>query len=164
MTRTGRQPGSCWGRRGIAVVQVLRALRRLTESGHAVRVLPTASALKFVGAATFEALVRAAGAHRRFADVPPSGTSRSVSRPTSSSSLRRPRTCLARAAQAGDDLLTAALLTACCPVLLVPAMHTEMWEHPATRDNVGVLRSRGAVVLELASGRLTGRDTGPAAA
>ena len=68
---------------------------------------------------------------------------------------------LARAAHGvADDLLTATLLTARCPVMFVPAMHTEMWEHPATRDNVALLRSRGAVVTEPASGRLTGADTG----
>jgi phosphopantothenoylcysteine decarboxylase/phosphopantothenate--cysteine ligase len=60
-----------------------------------------------------------------------------------------------------DDLLTSTLLTARCPVLAVPAMHTEMWEHPATVDNVATLRRRGTVVLEPASGRLTGADTGP---
>ena len=69
---------------------------------------------------------------------------------------------LARAAHGrADDLLTATLLTARCPVLMAPAMHTEMWLHPATRDNVALLRSRGVVVMEPASGRLTGADTGP---
>ena len=69
---------------------------------------------------------------------------------------------LARAAIGrSDDLLTATLLTARCPVLFAPAMHTEMWEHPATRANVATLRSRGAVVLDPAVGRLTGADSGP---
>src|SRR5450756_2240804 len=69
---------------------------------------------------------------------------------------------IARAAAGScNDLLTATLLTARCPVLLAPAMHTEMWEHPATRANVATLRSRGVHVLEPASGRLTGADTGP---
>ena len=69
---------------------------------------------------------------------------------------------LARAAAGlADDLLTTTLLTARCPVLLAPAMHTEMWEHPATRANVATLRSRGTTVLDPASGRLTGSDTGP---
>jgi len=68
---------------------------------------------------------------------------------------------LARAAHGrADDLLTATLLTARCPVLFAPAMHTEMWLHPATVDNVATLRRRGAVVLEPAWGRLTGSDTG----
>jgi phosphopantothenoylcysteine decarboxylase / phosphopantothenate---cysteine ligase len=60
-----------------------------------------------------------------------------------------------------DDLLTAVLLTARCPVMFAPAMHTEMWEHPATQANVATLRSRGCIVLDPASGRLTGRDSGP---
>jgi phosphopantothenoylcysteine decarboxylase/phosphopantothenate--cysteine ligase len=69
---------------------------------------------------------------------------------------------LARAAAGrADDLLTATLLTATCPVLFVPAMHTEMWLHPATQDNVATLRRRGAVVLPPAVGRLTGPDSGP---
>ena len=69
---------------------------------------------------------------------------------------------LGRAAHGlADDLLTTTLLTARCPVLLAPAMHTEMWDHPATRDNVATLRSRGVHVLDPASGRLTGADTGP---
>jgi phosphopantothenoylcysteine decarboxylase/phosphopantothenate--cysteine ligase len=68
---------------------------------------------------------------------------------------------LARAAHGlADDLLTNTLLTARCPVLLVPAMHTEMWEHPATVDNVATLRRRGSIVVEPATGRLTGTDTG----
>jgi phosphopantothenoylcysteine decarboxylase/phosphopantothenate--cysteine ligase len=68
---------------------------------------------------------------------------------------------LARAvAGRADDLLTGTLLTARCPVLFAPAMHTEMWLHPATVDNVATLRRRGAVVLEPASGRLTGSDSG----
>ena len=69
---------------------------------------------------------------------------------------------LARAAMGrADDLLTATLLTASCPVVFVPAMHTEMWLHPATQDNVATLRRRGAVVLPPAVGRLTGPDSGP---
>ena len=82
-------------------------------------------------------------------------------RPTSSSSRPATADLLARAvAGRADDLLTATLLTARCPVLFAPAMHTEMWFHPATVDNVATLRRRGAVVLEPASGRLTGADSG----
>jgi phosphopantothenoylcysteine decarboxylase/phosphopantothenate--cysteine ligase len=65
------------------------------------------------------------------------------------------------AAGLADDLLTNLLLTARCPILMAPAMHTEMWEHPATVENVAVLRARGVQVLEPASGRLTGADSGP---
>ena len=68
---------------------------------------------------------------------------------------------LAKAAHGlADDLLTNTLLTARCPVVFAPAMHTEMWEHPATQANVATLRERGAVVIEPAEGRLTGADTG----
>jgi phosphopantothenoylcysteine decarboxylase/phosphopantothenate--cysteine ligase len=68
---------------------------------------------------------------------------------------------LARAAHGlADDLLTNTLLTARCPVVFAPAMHTEMWEHPATRENVATLRRRGAIVIEPAVGRLTGADSG----
>ena len=59
-----------------------------------------------------------------------------------------------------NDLLTATLLTARCPVVYAPAMHTEMWEHPATQENVATLRRRGAIVVEPAVGRLTGADSG----
>ena len=88
-------------------------------------------------------------------------TSESARKPTSSSSPRPPPTCW-RVPSSGraDDLLTATLLTARCPVLFAPAMHTEMWFHPATVDNVATLRRRGAIVLEPASGRLTGADSG----
>jgi phosphopantothenoylcysteine decarboxylase / phosphopantothenate---cysteine ligase len=69
---------------------------------------------------------------------------------------------LARATHGiADDLLTNVLLTARCPIVMAPAMHTEMWLHPATQRNVAELRSRGVIVLEPASGRLTGADTGP---
>jgi len=69
---------------------------------------------------------------------------------------------LARAAAGrSDDLLTAVLLTARCPVVFAPAMHTEMWQHPATQANVATLRERGAIVVDPATGRLTGPDTGP---
>ena len=65
------------------------------------------------------------------------------------------------AAGRSDDLLSATILVATCPVVLAPAMHTEMWRNPATQHNVEVLRSRGITVLEPAHGRLTGKDTGP---
>ena len=68
---------------------------------------------------------------------------------------------LAKAAHGlADDLLTNTLLTARCPVAFAPAMHTEMWEHPATQANVATLRARGAHVIDPAVGRLTGKDTG----
>ncbi|OJY39066.1 bifunctional phosphopantothenoylcysteine decarboxylase/phosphopantothenate--cysteine ligase CoaBC [Pseudonocardia sp. 73-21] len=147
---------------GIAAYKSAELLRRLTESGHAVRVLPTASALEFVGAATFEALSGQPVHTGVFTDVP--AVPHVKLGQEADLVVVAPATAdlMARAAQGrADDLLTASLLTARCPVLFAPAMHTEMWEHPATRANVETLRSRGVVVLEPASGRLTGKDTGP---
>ncbi|RPE45400.1 phosphopantothenate-cysteine ligase /phosphopantothenoylcysteine decarboxylase [Streptomyces sp. Ag109_O5-1] len=146
---------------GIAAYKACELLRRFTESGHDVRVVPTASALHFVGAATWSALsgnpvstevwdhveevphVRI-GQHADLVVVAPATAD-----------------MLAKAAHGlADDLLTNTLLTARCPVVFAPAMHTEMWEHPATQENVATLRRRGAVVIEPAVGRLTGVDTG----
>ena len=146
---------------GIAAYKACELLRRFSESGHDVRVVPTASALNFVGAATWSALsgkpvstevwegvhevphVRI-GQHADLLVIAPATAD-----------------IMARAAHGiADDLLTNTLLTARCPVVFAPAMHTEMWEHPATQENVATLRRRGAVVIEPAVGRLTGVDTG----
>ncbi len=147
---------------GIAAYKSAELLRRLTEGGHAVRVLPTASALRFVGAATFEALSGQPVHTGVFTDVPEVPHVRLGQQADLVVVAPATADLLARAAHGrSDDLLTATLLTARCPVLMAPAMHTEMWLHPATRDNVALLRSRGVVVMEPASGRLTGADTGP---
>jgi phosphopantothenoylcysteine decarboxylase/phosphopantothenate--cysteine ligase len=147
---------------GIAAYKSAELLRRFTETGHSVRVLPTAAALEFVGAATFEALSGQPVATGVFADVPSVQHVRLGQQADLVVVAPATADLMARAAHGrADDLLTASLLTARCPVLFAPAMHTEMWEHPATRDNVALLRSRGVVVLEPASGRLTGKDTGP---
>jgi phosphopantothenoylcysteine decarboxylase/phosphopantothenate--cysteine ligase len=146
---------------GIAAYKAATVVRQLTEAGHQVRVIPTESALRFVGAATFEALSGEPVQTGVFEDVPRvphvaigQGANLVVVAPATAD-------LLARAAHGrADDLLTATLLTARCPVLFAPAMHTEMWQHPATVDNVATLRGRGAVVLEPASGRLTGEDSG----
>ncbi|HEU0089559.1 MAG TPA: bifunctional phosphopantothenoylcysteine decarboxylase/phosphopantothenate--cysteine ligase CoaBC [Pseudonocardiaceae bacterium] len=146
---------------GIAAYKVCEVLRQLTEAGHQVRVVPTESALRFVGAATWEALSGLPAWHSVFTDVPEVPHVRLGQ--SADLVLVAPATAdlLARAAHGrADDLLTATLLTARCPVLLVPAMHTEMWEHPATVHNVAVLRARGTVVAEPAHGRLTGPDSG----
>ncbi len=146
---------------GIAAYKACEVLRQLTESGHDVTVVPTAAALRFVGAATWEALSGHPVASDLFVDV-----SRVLHVRLGREAdlvLVAPATAdlLARATHGrADDLLAATLLTARCPVVFVPAMHTEMWEHPATQANVETLRSRGAVVLEPAVGRLTGPDTG----
>jgi phosphopantothenoylcysteine decarboxylase / phosphopantothenate---cysteine ligase len=146
---------------GIAAYKVADLLRKLTEAGHHVTVVPTAAALRFVGAPTWAAL-----SHNRVAsdvwtapeDVPHVQLGRHadvvVVAPATADLLARAANGLA------DDLLTNTLLTARCPVLFAPAMHTEMWEHPATVENVATLRRRGVTVLEPAVGRLTGSDTG----
>jgi phosphopantothenoylcysteine decarboxylase/phosphopantothenate--cysteine ligase len=147
---------------GVAAYKSVLLLRALTEAGHDVRVVPTASALRFVGAATFEALSGNPVSTEVWDDVPEVAHVRIGQ--TADLVLVNPATAdlLARAAVGrADDLLTATLLTAHCPVVFVPAMHTEMWLHPATQDNVATLRRRGAVVLPPAVGRLTGPDSGP---
>jgi phosphopantothenoylcysteine decarboxylase / phosphopantothenate---cysteine ligase len=147
---------------GIAAYKACELLRLLTESGHQVRVVPTSDALRFVGEATWAALSGqpvTTDAWTGVSDVPHVRLGQ-----TADLVLVAPATAdlMARAAAGmAGDLLTAALLTARCPVLYAPAMHTEMWEHPATQANVALLRRRGAVVLEPASGRLTGQDSGP---
>src|SRR6201995_3602172 len=147
---------------GIAAYKSCELLRLLTESGHEVRVVPTPDALRFVGETTWAALSGqpvTTDAWTGVTEVPHVRLGQ-----TGGLVLVAPATAdlMARAAAGmAGDLLTATLLTARCPVLYAPAMHTEMWEHPATQANVALLRGRGAVVLEPASGRLTGQDSGP---
>lgn len=146
---------------GIAAYKACELLRRLTESGHDVQVVPTASSLHFVGAATWAAL----SGHPVSTEVWSNVHEVPHVRIGQSADLVvvAPATAdmLAKAAHGqADDLLTNTLLTARCPVVFAPAMHTEMWEHPATRANVATLRARGALVIEPAVGRLTGVDTG----
>ncbi|MEU7804149.1 bifunctional phosphopantothenoylcysteine decarboxylase/phosphopantothenate--cysteine ligase CoaBC [Micromonospora arborensis] len=146
---------------GIAAYKACELLRLFTESGHRVRVVPTASALRFVGAPTWAALSGQPVADDVWTDVHEVPHVRLgqqadlvVVAPTTTDLLAKAAHGLA------DDLLTNTLLTARCPVLLAPAMHTEMWEHPATVANVATLRARGVRVIEPAVGRLTGVDTG----
>lgn len=146
---------------GIAAYKACELLRRLTESGHDVRVVPTASALHFVGEATWSALSGNPAdteVWESVHEVPHVRIGQSadlvVVAPATADLLAKAAHGLA------DDLLTNTLLTARCPVVFAPAMHTEMWEHPATQENVATLRRRGAVVVEPAVGRLTGVDTG----
>jgi phosphopantothenoylcysteine decarboxylase / phosphopantothenate---cysteine ligase len=146
---------------GIAAYKACELLRRFTESGHDVTVVPTASALEFVGAPTWAALSGkpvATDVWSQVHEVPHVRIGQSadlvVVAPATADLMAKAAHGLA------DDLLTNTLLTARCPVVLAPAMHTEMWEHPATRENVETLRRRGVLVLEPAEGRLTGADTG----
>jgi phosphopantothenoylcysteine decarboxylase/phosphopantothenate--cysteine ligase len=146
---------------GIAAYKACTVVRQLAEAGHSVRVVPTESALRFVGAATFEALSGQPVRTGVFSDVDEVPHVRIGQEADLVVVAPATADLLARAvAGRADDLLTATLLTARCPVLFAPAMHTEMWFHPATVANVETLRRRGAVVLEPASGRLTGSDSG----
>jgi phosphopantothenoylcysteine decarboxylase/phosphopantothenate--cysteine ligase len=147
---------------GIAAYKACDLLRRLLGAGHDVRVVPTEAALEFVGRTTWEALSRQP-VHTQVWDdahlVPHvklgQETDLVVVVPATADLLARAATGRA------DDLLTNVLLTATCPVIMAPAMHTEMWLHPATTGNVATLRGRGVVVLDPDSGRLTGADSGP---
>jgi phosphopantothenoylcysteine decarboxylase / phosphopantothenate---cysteine ligase len=147
---------------GIAAYKACELLRRLAGSGHEVTVVPTAAALEFVGTATWGALSGRPVHTSVFDDahlVPHVQLGRQADLV-----LVAPATAdlLARAATGrADDLLTNVLLTARGSVVYAPAMHTEMWQHPATRANVEVLRERGAVVVDPDNGRLTGPDSGP---
>jgi phosphopantothenoylcysteine decarboxylase / phosphopantothenate---cysteine ligase len=146
---------------GIAAYKACELLRLFTESGHRVRVVPTASALRFVGAPTWAALSGQPVADDVWADVHEVPHVRIGKEAELVVVAPATADLLAKAAHGlADDLLTNTLLTAHCPVVLAPAMHTEMWEHPATVDNVATLRRRGVLVIEPARGRLTGADTG----
>lgn len=146
---------------GIAAYKACELLRRLQSVGHEVTVVPTAAALEFVGVSTWAALSGRPVHTSVFDDVhlvPHVKIGQEVDlvfvAPASADSLARAATGRA------DDLLTNVLLTAHCPVIFAPAMHTEMWLHPATQANVSTLRSRGAVVVRPDVGRLTGPDAG----
>lgn len=147
---------------GIAAYKSALLLRLMTEAGHRVDVVPTPAALNFVGRATWEALSGRPVRTDTFEAVESVNHVRLgreaelvVVAPATADSLAR------TAAGLAPDLLGNVLLTATCPVLMVPAMHTEMWLHPATVANVRTLRERGMTVLDPDSGRLTGTDTGP---
>lgn len=147
---------------GIAAYKVASLLRLFTEAGHKVTVIPTEAATRFVGVATWEALSGNPVTNNVFDDVEKVNHVRLgheadliVVAPATADLLAKAATGQA------NDLLTNTLLMAHGPVLFAPAMHSEMWQHPATRANVETLRSRGATVLEPAVGRLTGADSGP---
>ncbi len=147
---------------GIAAYKVASLLRLFTEAGHDVTVIPTEAATRFVGVATWEALSGHPVTSNVFDAVDTVNHVRLgheadliVVAPATADLLARAATGLA------SDLLGTTLLMARGPVLMAPAMHTEMWQHPATQANVETLRSRGVTVLDPASGRLTGTDSGP---
>ena len=147
---------------GIAAYKACSLLRLLTEHGHDVTVVPTESALRFVGAPTWAALSGKpvhTDVWSAVDEVPHVRLGQSadlvVVAPATADLLAR------AAAGLADDLLTNVLLTAACPVVVAPAMHTEMWDHPATQANVTTLTERGVHVIPPAAGRLTGVDSGP---
>ncbi|MEV6981423.1 bifunctional phosphopantothenoylcysteine decarboxylase/phosphopantothenate--cysteine ligase CoaBC [Sphaerisporangium sp. NPDC051017] len=146
---------------GIAAYKACELLRLFTESGHDVRVVPTRDALRFVGEPTWAALSGnpvTSEVWESVHEVPHVRIGQSadlvVVAPATADIMAKAAHGLA------GDLLTNTLLTARCPVVFAPAMHTEMWEHPATRANVATLRERGCLVIDPAVGRLTGADTG----
>ncbi len=147
---------------GIAAYKAVALARLLVEAGHEVHVVPTEDALRFVGKPTWEAISRRSVTTSVHEDVPEvrhvalgQRADLVVVAPATANALARMTAGIA------DDLLGTTLLATRAPVLVAPAMHTEMWEHPATQDNVAILRSRGVEFVGPESGRLTGDDSGP---
>jgi len=147
---------------GIAAYKAAGLLRAMSELGHDVTALPTKNALRFIGEATLEALSGKNIDPELYGDVASvrhvqlgQEADLIVIAPATAAFLGR------YAAGIADDLLLNALLASTAPVVVVPAMHTEMWQNQATIENVETLRSRGIRVMQPASGRLTGDDTGP---
>ncbi|MFM6939700.1 MAG: bifunctional phosphopantothenoylcysteine decarboxylase/phosphopantothenate--cysteine ligase CoaBC [Rhodoluna sp.] len=147
---------------GIAAYKATGIIRLLTEAGHDVKVIPTANALRFIGATTLEALSHNSVDPDLYTDVESvkhvdlgQSADLVVVAPASAAFLARLATGLA------DDLLMNTLLATKAPILVAPAMHTEMWQNEATVANVATLRTRGIEVLDPAVGRLTGADSGP---
>ncbi|MBF0972125.1 MAG: bifunctional phosphopantothenoylcysteine decarboxylase/phosphopantothenate synthase, partial [Actinomyces graevenitzii] len=137
-------------------------IRQLRAAGHEVKVVASAAALKFIGESTLAALSGAPVASQLFSDA---GAVEHVAiaewaqllliAPASADLIAK------LAVGRADDMLTTTALTTTAPIVISPAMHTQMWQHPATVANVETLRSRGVKVIEPASGRLTGKDCGP---
>lgn len=146
---------------GIAAYKATSIIRLLTEAGHTVKVIPTQNALRFIGATTLEALSQNTVDSDLYTDVESvkhvslgQEADLVIVAPASASFLAR------YAAGIADDLLGNTLLVTKAPVVLAPAMHTEMWLHAATQQNVQTLIGRGIQILQPAVGRLTGEDSG----
>jgi len=147
---------------GIAAYKAAGVIRGFTELGHNVKVLPTQNALRFIGATTLEALSHNAIDPDLYTDVESvkhialaQEAELIVVAPATAAFLARYASGLA------DDLLLNVLLATKAKVVIAPAMHTEMWQHPATVANIETLRNRGVAIMEPESGRLTGQDSGP---
>ena len=146
---------------GIAAYKSASVIRGFTKAGHDVKVLATQNALRFIGATTLEALSHNVVDSDLYTDVESvkhialaQEADLVVVAPATASFLARYATGIA------DDLLLNVLLATKVKVVISPAMHTEMWQHESTKENVAKLRSRGVLVIEPESGRLTGEDTG----
>ena len=147
---------------GIAAYKTVALARLLVEAGHAVRVVPTVASLEFIGAATWQALTGAKAVTDVFDDS--ARVDHVALGQEADLIVIAPATAdfLARAAAGmGNDLLTAVLLASKSPLIIAPAMHSEMLSHPATQANIATLEARGATVLDAPPGRLTGLDSGP---
>lgn len=146
---------------GIAAYKACMVIREFTKAGHSVTAIPTAAAENFIGTATLEALTGQPATSSVFTGIPQvrhvsvgSTADLVVVVPTTADLLSR------IAAGAANDMLTTTLLMATCPVLLAPAMHTQMWDNSLVQRNVATLREHGYTVMEPAVGRLTGPDSG----
>lgn len=146
---------------GIAAYKAASLIRLLTEAGHSVKVIPTENALRFIGAATLEALSHNAVDPDLYSDIDSvkhialaQEADLCIVAPATASFLARTASGIA------DDLLSNTVLATTAPILIAPAMHTEMWLNPATQSNIATLEGRGINILSPASGRLTGKDTG----
>ena len=147
---------------GIAAYKAAMLLRLFAKNGDEVIAMPTPNATKFVGVPTLEALSGNPVSTDVFERVPEVNHVHQAEQADAVVIAPATADLLARlAAGRADDLLSATVLTTHAPVILAPAMHTQMWENPATRANVQTLRSRGYHVIEPAIGRLTGPDSGP---
>ena len=148
---------------GIAAYKVVEVARELTQAGADVRVVMSPSATNFVGAITFSTLTANPVRTELFPDEAPSQIPHTDLGRTSDLVVIAPATAktIAKFAQGvSDDLMSALLLSAVCPVLMAPAMHTEMWENEATQSNIDTLRSRGVTFVGPESGALAGPDIG----
>ncbi len=147
---------------GIAAYKAVEVCRRLVDAGAEVHPVLTSAATRFVGAVTFSALASAPARTSMFDDADP------IPHTTLGQAADAVVVCPATARLIGsyaagisDDLLTATLLATRAPVVVAPAMHTEMWEHPAVQENLETLRRRGVSVVPPEEGRLAGGDIGP---
>lgn len=147
---------------GIAAYKTVQLVRILVTAGHDVHVIPTDDALRFVGLTTWEAISRnpvTTSVHDDVAEVRHVALGRKaelvIVAPATANSLAR------MAAGLASDLLGTTLLATTAPIVVAPAMHTEMWRHPATRANVETLVARGVHLVGPDDGALTGGDSGP---